>query len=217
MKITPDQIRAGLGLIGKSQSDMAEATGITSTTISQYLRPESDKTVKISTQEAFIKYIEDHNAVFIEGGVKRATDNIQIIDGEDCYLKTLDRVILTLLDLEEESRELLIMFASDSVSPSEVNNKYRIMRKNGIKMRQLIEQGDTYIMGELEEYRTIPSEHFINIVSLVYGDYTAQVNGSGTAVTIYHDPEMVRQKRTDFEDRWAKGAQPHKSTAEERF
>ena len=42
------------------------------------------------------------------------------------------------------------------------NHTYRRMRQKGIKMRQLVEEDNTYLMGELDEYRYIPSHFFHN-------------------------------------------------------
>lgn len=176
---------------------------------------EKGEPVGLAQIEALEKYFRANGIEFIENGVKLAPKNIEIIEGKDCYIRTLDKVMMILPGLE--NKELLIMFASDAISPPAVNDRYRLMRQQGVKMRQLIKEGDTYIMGELEEYRTIPEGQFVNIVSLVYGDYMAQVNGDETAVTIYRDPKLAAQKRADFEERWNKGSIPSISTAEEKF
>ena len=213
MHITHRQVASASALLGIPAKDVIKDLGLSGNPYYVYLR-EGKKMSKKNVQR-IVDYFIDKGVEFIENGVREAPKGIEFIEGEDCYIKTLKKVTQTLETIE--NKELLIMFASDETSPPAVNDQYRLMRKLGINMRQLIKEGDTYIMGELEEYRTIPEEQFINIVSLIHDDYVAQVNGDETAVTIYRDARLAARKRADFEDRWNRGKIPETSTAEEKF
>ncbi len=207
------QLRMAKAALNWSFKEWSKQTSLTPLALQNICKGES--TPRKKTLGIIVSIFEAHNIEFIENGVRVAPKTIEIIEGQDCYIKTLDKALLELANSED--KELLIMFASDAASPPIVNERYRIMRQYGISMRQLIKEGDTYIIGELEEYRTIPEELFINIVSLVFGDCVAQVNGNETAVTIHRDAKLATQKRAEFKERWQSGNMPTLSTAEERF
>jgi transcriptional regulator with XRE-family HTH domain len=206
------QIRAGRELLGMNQSDLAKALDVS---LSKISRAESGETKSGDILLVFKEGLEKLGIRFTANGVETVEDKLEIIEGEGCYLRLLDDVLITLKSAKE--RGLHIMFASDRVSPPEVNAKYRILRQMGVSMKQLIEDGDTYIMGDLDEYRTIPSKYFNNIVTLVYDNKVAQVNGSETRITIQTDTQLARREKLIFQYFWETGSKPVVSTATERF
>ena len=126
---------------------------------------------------------------------------------EDAYehLKTVD------------NPELLIMFADDKVSPKSVNDMYRKIRAAGFKMRQLIEEGNNYIMGPLREYRYIPKEFFINRVTLVYGNRIANESADVCRGIIRVDPVNAKIQSNMFDILWHTLKQPTETIADEHF
>ena len=188
---TLDQIRAARALLNWSQSDLAERAGLSQTGIAR-----------------------------IESGVNQPNvqtmENIRTIVGEDCYIELLLDVSRTLRDHPE--KELLIWFANDRMSPPPVNDLYRQIRASGIKMRQIIEEGNHYRLGGNNEYREFPSRYFINVVKLSYGNKYAILNGKETRVTIQKDEIAAASQKALFNFLWdilpePKGA----STADEHF
>ena len=213
MHITHRQVAAASALLGIPAKDVIKDLGLSSNPYYVYLR-EGKKMSKENVQR-IVDYFIDKGIEFIENGVREAPKGIEYIEGKYFYIKTLERVKQT-LEISED-KELLIMYASDSLSPPVVNDLYREMRNMGVKMRQIIKEGDTYIMGPFEEYRMIPEEQFRYIVTLIYGDCVAQVNGKGDAITIHHDPGLSELRRTEFKEIWDRGKIPDVSTAEEKF
>ncbi len=206
------QIRAGRELLGLNQSDLATAMDVS---LSKISRVESGITKSGDSLLHIKKCLEGMNVRFTQSGVEIVENRLEVIEGEGCYMKLLDDVLITLKN--HPDKELLIMFASDKISPPEVNDKYRILRQIGVQMRQLIRDGDTYIMGQLDEYQCIPKEYFTNIVTVVYADKVAQVNGGETRVTIHIDNDLSRRERLVFQYFWDTGSKPKISTAEEKF
>ena len=206
------QIRAARELVGMNQTDLANYLGFSLAKISKAETGETksgDVLLEIKTG------LEKLGIVFTKNGVEFSQGHIDIIEGQDCYLRLLDDVNQTLSQTDD--KKLLIMFASDKVSPREVNNRYRFMRSQGITMRQLIKTGDAYIMGALNEYRTIPEKYFTNIVTLVYANKVAQVSGDETRVTVHHDVRLAERERKVFGYFWDTGVKPRKSIAKEKF
>ena len=89
-------------------------------------------------------------------------------------------------------------------------------QNRGLAFINKVKQGDVFSTVSKGEV-TIPKDQFVNVVTLVFGDFVAQVGGDGKSVTIYSDKKLAKQKKADFENRWSKGNIPTKSTAPERF
>lgn len=206
------QIRAGRQLIGMNQKQLATHLGVSLAKIS---KAETGETKSGDVLLQIKAGMEKLGMVFTKNGVEFSKGHIEIIEGEGCYIRLLDE-IFRVLSMGKD-KIFLIMFASDKVSPSPVNDRYRFMRSKGLKMRQLIKRGDSYIMGPLNEYRTIPEKYFTNIVTLVYGNYVAQVSGDETRITIHHDARLANRERKIFQYFWDTGGKPEKSEAVEKF
>ena len=201
-------------LLGWTLADLSERSGAVSSSNltniengKQQPREETIRTLKMTLEAEGIEFLED--------GVRLREDGITMITGEDCYLKLLDDVHKTLS--RSKNKELLLWAASDKVSPPIVNEKYRAMRKDGIKMRQLVQEGDTFLMGPVDEYRYIPKKHFVNVVKLTYGDKHATINGGETRLIIHRDNKSADSHRAIFNLLWSLLEKPTESHANEAF
>ncbi len=210
------KIRAGRAFLNWTQDDLAEKSDLSLQGIQKVERGDVESTAR--TQKKIIHAFEKSGVIFTDKGIEYVENPVFFVEGdthESCYMKLLQ-------DAEEHLRqvknpELLIMYANDQVSPKSVNDFYRQMRKQGIKMRQLIEQGNTYILGPLEEYRYIPKGYFINRVSLVYGDRIATETSNFNRALIRIDPLNAAIQRNTFNILWSLLEQPLVTTSEERF
>ncbi len=212
--IVKEQIRAARALLGWSQKELASrCNGVSEPTVKliENGRVNSSPETLGAIQNTF----EMAGLEFMEGGVRFIPDVIQTFEGKDCYLRLLDDVFYTLKGAD--NKELLISCADDSVSPPAVNNKYREMRAAGIRMRQIVEEGNDYLMGPLEEYRYMPKDYFVNRVTLVYGPRFATVLQNETKVTVFKDPALAHVQRNLFNFIWSVTKQPKASNANERF
>ena len=206
------QIRAARELLLLKQSDLAEALGIS---LSKLSRVESGETKSGDILLEVKQGVEKLGIRFTNNGVERVQSRLEVIEGDGCYVRLLDDVYQTLLCSDDKT--MFIMFSSDKASPPEVNYRYRLMRQNGISLKQLIEENDHYIMGDLEDYRTIPSKYFTNIVTVIYSTKVAQVNGSESLITILDDEQLAMREKGVFAHFWDMGKKPEVSEAPERF
>jgi len=215
--ITPTQMRAARAMLDVSQGHVAEYLGIAANTLSKIESGQSD--VSGTRLTDIQRFYEREGVEFTENdGVKRNLNPIFFIDTdthEETYLKILEDVSEQLKG--HKNPELLIMYSDDKVSSKKVNDKYRQMRNEGIKMRQLIEEGNTYMMGPLEEYRYIKKGFFINRVTLVYGDRIANETSNVLRASIRVDPINAEIQRNTFNMLWSILEQPVESTSNERF
>lgn len=203
-------------LLGWTLSDLSSRSGAVSPSNLTNIENGKQKP-REDTIRALRFTLEAEGIEFLTDGVRLREDGITTITGEDCYLRLLNDVQETLSQAKGKDKELLIWCASDKVSPPAVNNKYRALRKNGIKMRQLVQEGDTYLMAPLAEYRTIPKKHFVNVVKLTYGDKHAIVNGHESRILVHRDEKAAQSHRAIFNLLWDKLEQPKKSTADEKL
>lgn len=213
---TIEQIRAARALLDWSQTDLAEKAGLSQTGIARL--ENGTHTPNSATLDKIVRALEKQGINFTAKGLEKDEYPIYNTFGdthEKAYLKLLEDAHEHLLTIENP--ELLIMFADDSVSPASVNEKYKKMRRDGIKMRQLIEEGNSYVMGPLSEYRYIPKKFFINRVTLIYGDRIANESTDVCQGVIRVDPVNAKIQRNMFDILWTILEQPEETTANERF
>lgn len=211
-----DKLRAARALLNLRQEDLAEAADVSVPTIRRI--EGGDAAINERTQSKLLRALGKHGISFTAKGIEKDDFPIYFTSGkshEEAYLALLADAFEHLRTVRNP--ELLIMYADDSVSPPTVNDTYRRMRAEGIKMRQLIQEGNTYIIGPLNEYRYIPKHLFINRVTLIYGDRIANETGDVHHGVIRVDPLNARIQRNTFDILWATLPQPTETTADERF
>ncbi|MFN7112838.1 MAG: helix-turn-helix domain-containing protein [Alphaproteobacteria bacterium] len=213
MKFDASKIRAARALLDWGQRDLAERSGVSHMAITNLeqgkTEPQTETIEKI--QNAF----ELAGVVITLKGVEYKDATVTTIDGDGWYLRLLDDVYYTLMD--KPDAEFLTMCADDKVSTPDVNNRLKKIRNAGICMRQLVQEGNTYLMGPTKEYRYIPKEKFRNSVSLIYGDKVAVCTEQGTKAIVFKDADLAATWRNIFDVLWNKLEEPKESTARERF
>ncbi len=160
------QIRAARSLLDWTQDDLAERSGISkySVTNMEGGRTEPQK----GTLDRIIRSLELAGIEFIEEGVRLNRNTVTLLKGDDWFLDVLDDVYKTLEF--SDRKELLIFGGNNSVSPPEVIERFRKIRAIDIKMREMVKENDTYLMGPTDEYRWIPAVQYRNDVKVIYGD-----------------------------------------------
>ena len=206
------QIKAGRALLNFSHADLADA-----------LDMDRQKVARVENGTTRSGYIirevqtgmEKLGIVFTNRGVELASNYYQIIEGSDCYAQLLDKILRMLP--REEDKELLIMCASDKVSPPEINERYRNLRSLGVTMRQIVSSEDKYILGPLEEYRGLKPKYFANLVTVIFGNMVATVTGGEARILVQYDDERAERERKIFSYLWDNGIQPKETIAQESF
>ncbi|MFA7276449.1 MAG: hypothetical protein WC043_06580 [Pseudobdellovibrionaceae bacterium] len=207
------QIRAARSLLDWTQDDLATRTGLSKFSIANL---EGSKTApQRSTTEKVISALELAGIEFIEDGVRLKRNTVTIIDGDNWYLRLLDDVHHSLLD--QDNPELILEFADESQSPIEVVEKVKAMRADGIKMRLMICEADTHIMGPLTEYRYIPKNKFRNYVTLIYADKLAVTTENQTRALVIKDELLAETRRNMYNILWDLLKQPERTTSEVRY
>lgn len=210
------KIRAARAYMEWTQEQLAEAAELSLAGIQKIERGENEPTAR--TQKKLIRAFEQNGLTLTSKGIEHDESPVFFIEGDDhesAYFQLLEDAYEHLKG--RKGPELLIMYADDKVSPPSVNDFYRKMRKADIKMRQMIQEGNTYIIGPLSEYRYIPKKLFINRVTLVYGDRIATETTNFNKVLVRVDPINAAIQKNTFNILWNVLKQPEKTTAHETF
>ncbi len=210
------QIRAARAFLNLTQDQLAESAELSLQGMQKVERGETNPTER--TQRKIVAALAKHGISFTETGIEYSEYPVYFLAGkthEETYLKLLEDAFDHLR--ERKNPELLIMYADDKVSPPAVNNYYRKIRASGIRMRQLVQDGNTYLMGPLSEYRYVPKAFFINRVTLVYGDRIANLTGDFSKAIVRVDAVNTAVQRNTFDLLWSVLAAPTKTTAHDRF
>ncbi|MDD3181288.1 MAG: helix-turn-helix transcriptional regulator [Alphaproteobacteria bacterium] len=217
--INARQIKAARALLDWSQEDLASASGLSIATIrkieSGALSPR-DKTMG-----AIVSALEEANIEFTDStGVRVRSNMVTVLEGQDSYLRLLDDVFH---NLKDKGGEVLIWYADNSVSPQAVVDSEERMRKQGIRFRFLVEEGDTFLYFPLGEYRWIPKKYFRNAVIEIYADkvalniYPNLSTQHISNVIIIENPALAEAMRNAFNFMWENCRKPTLTTAPQVF
>ena len=195
------KIRGARGILGWSQEELAQQSSISKPSIE---RIERGKVPSGRTMQKLVRILEANGVYLSRNGIEYDDNPVVMLRDKnpiDCYLKLLEDVERVLSDIRKP--ELLIACADDRVSPPAVNRQYDALRTSGVRMRQLVEEGNQDIRFPSEEYRYIPSRYFTNRVTLIYEDCVATVTAGESAIMILRDPVNAARERNTFELLWA--------------
>lgn len=194
---------------------MAERAGISPSSMAAIEQGRVEP--EMATIEKITRACEQQGVFITENGVIQRSAGFYEVSGGDWWLRVLDDVYYSLLD--KDGAECLFMFSDDRASPPEVNNRIRKIRNAGIGMRQIVEEGNRFLMGPVTEYKWVPRQYFQNYVTLIYGDKVAVCADDNTKAVIFKDAQLAAAWRNLFEMMWGKETliDPDRSTADERF
>ncbi|MCL2473334.1 MAG: helix-turn-helix domain-containing protein [Alphaproteobacteria bacterium] len=211
--ITGKQIRAARIFLDWDAKDLADKAGVNRETVFNIER--GTVQARPSTIKKIVKTFYDAGVEFNGNcGVELRDDTIRKIAGNASYLEVLDDVFMT---LRETSGEVLFAFVRNKLSTPEVIESQLRLRRLGIKFRSLIEEGDTYCLFPLNEYRTVPKQFFRNNVLVIYGDKVALFLNQEKRAIIIRDSGLVETQRKMFEIIWNVGSIPTKTTAAKTY
>ena len=178
--INARQIKAARALLDWPQENLASASGLSIATIRKieagHISPR-DKTMG-----SIVAALEEIGAEFFgSNGVRLKENDTNILEGEGCFLRFLDEVYHA---LRKNGGEMLHMHADYKRADEQEYRSLIRMRRDGIRCRCLLEEGDTYIPFPLEEFRWIPTKYFRSNLQVIYGNFVAHC--------LFSDSRLVR-------------------------
>lgn len=206
-----EKIIAARAILGLSQQEFANRADIGETTLQSIERGQdaSERITKKITRTLSREGIE-----LIADGVRRPDTTVTRMEGDKWFLDLLEDALHVLADAKE--KELLIFGGDNRVSPPAVIEGFRKLRNAGVRIREMVEEGNTHLNGPEADYRWIPSSFFKNYNTVIYGDRV--LNDFHSHGVLFTNRQWAETERNKFNLIWS--ILPEltiKSTADERY
>jgi transcriptional regulator with XRE-family HTH domain len=201
MSITTAQIRGARGILNWSQSDLAERTGISATSIGSIENNQS--TPRESTLKAIRQAFEKNGIEFLGlEGVRLQSNYVRTLYGEDGFSAFLDDVYHTAVTHGSKTKPVQIYLSNvvhenwvKWMGPEKWSNHARRMidSKDVMDVRILVKEGDwNFPAADYAQYKWVPNEIFNDKSFYSYHDKLAFLNFKDKEV------EIVIIKQSDF-------------------
>ncbi|MDD3181284.1 MAG: helix-turn-helix transcriptional regulator [Alphaproteobacteria bacterium] len=217
--LSPSQLRAARALLNWSRADLSGYAGVSEHTIHRF---ENEITFP---EERTITKIHD---VLVRAGIELIGNNgvvlqkdvVRTITGDLVFVRVLEDIITSLQGTKKS--EALFACVRDKVSPPPVVEMYNRLRKQGIRMRSLVHEKDSYLMGNLNEYRCLPNQFFHNNTIVIYDNKVATMildplTGADASAVIVKNQHVAAAQRNLFELIWSISKPPALSVADKKY
>lgn len=213
MPITTAQIRGARGILNWSQTDLAERTGISATSIGSIENGQS--TPRETTLNAIRGAFERNGIEFLSlDGVRLESNYVKTLSGKQGFSDFLDDVYQTALSHGSIENPVEI-FLSNVVHKNWIkwmghekwknHTRRMVEHKDIIDVRIIVQQGDWDFPAEAySQYKWIPKEIFNDKSFYSYHDKLAFLNfrGDNVEVMIIRHPDFAEGYRNLFRIMW---------------
>lgn len=196
--IKPNQIRAARALLDWSLQDLAERSGVSGQSISNYEAGRS--TFHADTEKAVAAALVAAGVEFTSTGVQMKTTPVYYHEGHGWYLALLDDAYKTLVDTP--GAEIMIENVDDRKSSPEVTAKLRKIRDSGIALRMTTFEGNTFLSAPSRCYRFLKKDYFKNWVFMIFADKVAVSVAGETKCMVIQDTDLAAAMKNRFDLLW---------------
>jgi transcriptional regulator with XRE-family HTH domain len=216
MAITTAQIRGARGILGWSQQDLAQRTGISATSIGSI--ENNQTTPRESTIQTIRKTLENAGIEFIGlDGVRKRRDDVRIYTGKEGFIEFYNDIYASVRDKPSEilvsnvDERLFVKVLGDFAKV----HVDRIEKLKNVNYKILIKEGDNYTPGAgYAEYKWIPQELFSSVPFYVYGQKLAiMIFENEPSIIVLQYPTAADAYRIQFYDMWNRAKGITESTA----
>lgn len=203
--ITVSQIRAARGLLGWSQRDLADRTGLSQRTITNI---ETEKNIPNSETLATIeRMIQQAGIDITNNGVRLRRKPVQMIQGEDISARLLDDMLKHVCEFGV--RDIAMSGINQELLRGEARERIidygRKIRLFGARERFLVPETmpQSVMVTTVDCYRGMPWEYFSDKVqTFIYGHNVAILMLSTMDLHIIRHPQVAEAYRKKFEFMW---------------
>lgn len=209
--ITIEQCRAARGLLGWTQQDLADQTGLSKTAINNFERGLAD------TKQVSLLLIRD---AFEKGGaefptphsVGRKIEDVSILKGESANTSLWDDIFET---LKQDGGEVLISSVDEKRvlkdNAEGIERHLARLAEHNITERMLACEGDDTFLQPIDCYRWINKELFAALSpTFIYGDKVAMKLWKEKMIIIVKSPDAASAERRRFNYLWDNAMTPKK-------
>ena len=203
--LTIEQCRGARGLLGWTQQDLADASGLSKTAINNFEKGHSD--IKTESLRAIRTAFERADIEFLEqDGLRKKSDAIKILKGANTLSALLDDIHET---IRNSGDEILISNVdntlSSHISTQKLFDHIELIKSRNIRQRVLCAEGTKNVLSPSDECRWIPADQMEGrVVMFAYGSKIAFLLWGQNMVTIIDSVEAYECERKRFEALWKK-------------
>lgn len=208
--MTIEQCRGARGLLGWTQQDLADASGLSKTAINNFEKGHSD--IKSESLRAIRMAFESADVEFIgQDGLRKRTENIRIFKGPSAMGDLLQDINDTLKTTN--GGEILISQVdnriSSQVSTQNLFDHIEFLKKQKIIERVLCAEGTKNVLSPHDECRWIPKDRVATgTPTFIYGSKVAFELWDHAMIVVINSAEAQSAERRRFEYLWAKAEVP---------
>jgi transcriptional regulator with XRE-family HTH domain len=212
--ITIEQCRGARGLLGWTQQDLADASGLSKTAINNFEKQHSD--IKMESLRAIRMAFESADIEFLStDGVRKKSDNIQILRGPTAMSDLLGDIATVLQDM---GGEILISHVDSSllsqISSQKIFEHIELVKRHTIRQRILCSHGTKNVLSPTDECRWIPAEMTrANPATFIYGTKVAFELWDHSMVIVIDSADAHTAETKRFLYLWEKAEIPEKSAS----
>ncbi len=217
--LTASQCRAARGLLNWNQLELAEKCGMHIQTISAF-EHETGTPTKSTLGKIQLAFENEGIEFSRDNGLRKREDLIIKYEDDDpheCFNKFFLDACKTVKDTNSE---ILCSGGDERRANNETIKLYGDAVNSGIKIRWLIEDGNTSVMGDLDNYRWMPNKIFVNTdVKIIYNDCTAYIMSwrNRAKVIVIKDKHIAEEARKHFNYVWDNSKPVSHSTSKIKY
>ena len=207
MSITTAQIRGARGILGWSQHDLSERTGISATSIGSIENGASIP--RENTLNAIKKAFEDSGIEFMPNqGIRVQSGDVQVFRGRSGFLDFMNDVYETLKNAKIKNAYVSNVDEDEFLKwmgDASKDHLQKMKEIESLSYKILVKDGDQYLPAtDYAEYRFMPKEQFSSVPFYVYGDKLAiLLFETEPTIIIMNYPAVAKAYKLQFEALWA--------------
>lgn len=199
-------------LLNWTLSDLSKRSGIASSSLSEI---ENGREMRENTKEKIVDAFEYAGVEFLNDGVRLPDFATKRLDS-DWFEEIIGDIDLELHDTHKNKQEVLVYGTNDQKTPSYIIEKIRRLIKKGITFREMAQEGDTFLIGDVANYRWISQKNFKNYLTVIYGEKVVLDFGDGGL--LINNSQYADYERARFNEVWDKSEPLNiESTADVRY
>lgn len=209
--LTIEQCRGARGILGWTQQDLADASGLSKTAINNFEKGHSD--IKAESLRAIRMAFESADIEFLDrDGLRRKSESAEILKGPDA----LDQLFSDIQENIKGGGDVLIANVDTGLagrlSPIKLHEYIETIRKHKIRQRILCASGEHNILGPAEECRWLsPDRKNASFATFIYGEKVAFELWDHAMIVIISSANARQAERERFEHLWNQAQAPEKS------
>ena len=208
--ITIEQCRGARGLLGWTQQDLADASGLSKTAINNFEKGHSD--IKSESLRAIRMAFESAEIEFIaQDGIRRKSENIRLLKGSHNLGELLDDIQKTLT--AQQNTEILVSNVdgrlSGQISTQRLFDHIDFLKNTNTTQRVLCLEGTKNVLSPQDVCRWVPENDFAaRIACFIYGGKVAFQLWEHSMIVVINSPEVFEAETRRFEKLWNNAITP---------